>query len=190
MVTHNSPNEVLFGTRGWMHEKWLDDYYPPDLPHDWQLAYYANDASAVLVTSSECQELTLDYWQDVADELPEHFRLYFELADASLSLNELRNVLGENFGGLLDCGQDVPEADCFIRRDSKIESLDLWTRENDALVCLDVSGADLRMQRALIEQVLDDLNGLSKLVVILTGDSITPKELKDFRMMLEMMGVA
>ena len=40
---------LRLGARGWRHAHWENDFYPDDLPPDWQLAYYANEFSTVLV---------------------------------------------------------------------------------------------------------------------------------------------
>lgn len=35
--------EIDMGALDWMGPDWLASYYPPDLPEDWRLAYYANE---------------------------------------------------------------------------------------------------------------------------------------------------
>jgi hypothetical protein len=44
---------LLIGATGWSHAGWLTDFYPEDLPGDWQLGYYANEFPVVLVTDRE-----------------------------------------------------------------------------------------------------------------------------------------
>lgn len=44
---------LLIGACGWLHEGWYADFYPQDLPADWQLSYYANEFPVVLVTTQE-----------------------------------------------------------------------------------------------------------------------------------------
>ena len=39
---HNPARRLMLGTAGWQRDDWLAGYYPPDLPPDWRLAYYAS----------------------------------------------------------------------------------------------------------------------------------------------------
>jgi Protein of unknown function DUF72 len=41
--------ELLVAARGWMHPGWRGAFYPPDLPDEWRLDYYANEFRGVLV---------------------------------------------------------------------------------------------------------------------------------------------
>lgn len=50
-VTHR----ILIGAYGWSHTAWQDDFYPHELPEDWQLAYYGNEFPVIMVPSA--------YWQ-------------------------------------------------------------------------------------------------------------------------------
>lgn len=69
---------LIIAARGWRHKHWLGTYYPDDLPEEWQLTYYANDFSAVLVPD--------DYWDDERgyeldnwlDAVGDDFRFYLE----------------------------------------------------------------------------------------------------------------
>ena len=40
---------VEIGASGWEHEQWVDNYYPEDLPEDWQLGFYQHSFRFVLV---------------------------------------------------------------------------------------------------------------------------------------------
>ncbi len=44
---------LLIGASGWSHTGWRAEFYPEDLPADWQLGYYANEFPVVLVTERE-----------------------------------------------------------------------------------------------------------------------------------------
>ena len=74
-----TPVEVLVGARGWQFSGWLADYYPEDLPQDWQLGYYCNEFRTVLVPqqvllSADREELT-----DWFASLSEQFRFCIEI---------------------------------------------------------------------------------------------------------------
>ncbi len=50
---------IMPGACGWLHESWKKDFYPEDLPAEWQLGYYGNEFPVVM--------LPADYW-DFTDE--------------------------------------------------------------------------------------------------------------------------
>jgi len=60
---------ILIGACGWIHSKWCTDFYPQDLPADWQLSYYANEFPVVLVTPQEWNFATADagHWCEETD---------------------------------------------------------------------------------------------------------------------------
>lgn len=57
---------VYLGTRDWRHPEWVGPFYPPDMPEDWQLAYYAGQFSCVWL-----EEAVPDAWRE---EAPAGFR--------------------------------------------------------------------------------------------------------------------
>ena len=66
------------GARGWRHQQWLSSYYPDDLPEDWQLGFYANNFSVVMVPAeywSPSRGYDLEEWIDGVNE---DFRFYLE----------------------------------------------------------------------------------------------------------------
>jgi len=60
MIAHTY--RILIGANGWRHPAWQEQFYPDDLPDDWQLGYYSNEFPLVFMPAS--------YWQDVRQELP------------------------------------------------------------------------------------------------------------------------
>ena len=48
IMAENNP-QLLIGAHGWMHSQWGGTFYPDDLPEDWQLGYYANEFSLVVI---------------------------------------------------------------------------------------------------------------------------------------------
>lgn len=70
---------VTLGAYGWAPLDWVMQYYPTDLPEDWQSAYYANEFRAVLLPEVIWQA----HGDDLADALqalPEGFKCVFELS--------------------------------------------------------------------------------------------------------------
>lgn len=103
---------LRIGARGWQHAGWHEGFYPHDLPEDWQLSYYANEFSTVLVPA--------DFWQgevaagSLLDEVPDSFLFFLQCSTRSASLDDLLAVgeqLGEQFGGvLMDAPPSTPGA--------------------------------------------------------------------------------
>ena len=68
---------LRIGAYGWKHEPWCDGFYPDDLPEDWQLTYYANEFSTVLLPADYCSQAELDVEQ-LLDDVPENFIFYLK----------------------------------------------------------------------------------------------------------------
>ena len=56
---------VLLGALQWKVPRWQDEYYPEDLPEEWQLSYYANEFSTTLIDVQQYLD------EDSFDELTE-----------------------------------------------------------------------------------------------------------------------
>ena len=48
-----SDKNITVGSYGWRHPHWRGSFYPEDLPEDWQLSYYSNEFSVVMVTDED-----------------------------------------------------------------------------------------------------------------------------------------
>ncbi len=51
---------VYLGSAGWSHAAWRGNFYPEDLPEDWQLSFYN--------TQFRCAYLPHEQWRDASDE--------------------------------------------------------------------------------------------------------------------------
>lgn len=71
------PVNILLGARNYRAADWIDNYYPDDLPQDWQLDFYANDYP--LVCLSEAQWL-----KRRGMEWPEKLRVFVEVRGSVL----------------------------------------------------------------------------------------------------------
>ena len=72
----NPTRTLLLGTAGWARPAWAADYYPEDLPADWQLDYYANDCDCMLLAPDDWCPLDADAFAAQLDELPPAFRCF------------------------------------------------------------------------------------------------------------------
>jgi hypothetical protein len=132
-MNHSRRNyPVLIGSTGWQHPAWCDDYYPADLPADWQLAYYANEFPVLLVPAGTALpeafgdeadldlqlvfELTAAGTSDLQQQLAQlpavesrHLLLRTNLNLAPQALSELLDILGEEMV-CVDFGSAAPAA--------------------------------------------------------------------------------
>lgn len=74
---------LLIGACGWQHPAWELEFYPADIPPEWQITYYANEFPVVLLRASDWN-LQTDLKQLRAD-VHEAFRFVVELPAAILS---------------------------------------------------------------------------------------------------------
>jgi hypothetical protein len=64
--------EILMGACGWDHAVWQQEYYPPDLPAEWRLAYYGNEFPVVMIPAHEgiSDAVDIERWIEDTDEAP------------------------------------------------------------------------------------------------------------------------
>lgn len=78
---------------GWDHERWCDDFYPPDMPADWRLTYYANEFQAVLVPTSAWLREPMPDLRQWHDDTPAEFRFYMQVTTSLLNRFDLSSVI-------------------------------------------------------------------------------------------------
>ena len=69
---------INIGAYGWRHSHWSNSFYPDDLPEDWQLAYYSNEISTVLVPASYLQTCSVLDCEEWLDSVHEGFQFFVE----------------------------------------------------------------------------------------------------------------
>lgn len=90
---------LLVGARDWQRPDWNGDYYPDDLPSDWQLAYYANDFNAVLLPQSRWRHAAGE-WAAWRADAPRGFGFLLEFeGDAEDEGRRCKQALGPAFAG-------------------------------------------------------------------------------------------
>ncbi len=68
---------LQIGTYGWQHDSWLGEFYPEDLPVDWQLDYFSNAFRVVLVPQSVWSDWNEVDLQTVDEAVEAPFYFYF-----------------------------------------------------------------------------------------------------------------
>ena len=100
----NMPTEIFVAARGWSYPSWQGNFYPDDLPEDWQLSYYSNEFSAVVVPASEWVGLDYVEFERWVEDVPERFLFYLEIEDLSTDWEQTAAIikpLGDQLGGIL-----------------------------------------------------------------------------------------
>jgi hypothetical protein len=179
----NAAGRILLGTAGWDRSDWLDAYYPPDLPAEWRLAYYANECNCVLLPATgwcgtDCERLGLAF-----AEAPEYLTVFLELS--------------------LDCRpEDCCDPDIFApnrvvllvqRPETRFARYaqwvargpDVWVDRDsvDTLVRWEVDRSDLRELRERVAGLPADAAAL-----VLDGPAAQPGSVPELRVLLELMG--
>lgn len=87
---------------GWLPAPGGSDDYPPDLPPEWRLAYFANDFRGVLVPEGLWRGAAPAGLAGWGAETPARFRFFLELAESDPEGGVAAAVaLGDRFGGLV-----------------------------------------------------------------------------------------
>ena len=155
-------NEVLIGSRGWLHPGWEGGFYPDDLPPDWRLAYYANEFPMVVIREQE--------WAQIADiqalreDCPDTFRFVVELnrEDMRAQLEHI-GQLGEQCAGVIVAAEQGKAFEaCRPRLPEKIPCY--RENETDSLITVS-SGTSLKQLRAYLETALQPAAMPSLLIV-------------------------
>ena len=108
------PKSIHVGLYDWDQSSFSDEYYPPDLPLEWKLAYFSNefDSACLNLDVLSSQQKLLGQW---CEDLRESFQLSFSLK----RIDEL-NLLSA-------LGQDIAIAIQYLVVDSSIRNKLLHT---------------------------------------------------------------
>jgi hypothetical protein len=107
---NNSP-ALLIAARGWQHEHWDNQYYPDDLPGDWQLAFYGNEFHAVVVPAASWMAASPQDVQQWLDDVDDEFRFYLELPETLVVASDVEKagILKDHFAGFLLMAGSPPD---------------------------------------------------------------------------------
>ena len=174
-------DRLLLGFSGWPLV-W-PDYFPEDLPEDWRLAYYSNDADALVLSADELHAIDAEDLEEWCDDLPGYFRFYLKVdALADVSAEHLE-VLGEHLGAFL-----LPESAVNSMNDrSWVAMADgTWgVSGQPRMVFLEYEQTDLRSMRELLQKLPKELDAL-----ILDRDISDPLSLAELKTLTQLLGVA
>ncbi len=183
-------HKVLIGARGWRHAGWQDSFYPHDLPQDWQLSYYSNEFSVVVIRAQEWAQI--DDMSALREDCADGFHFLFELPVAaaeslSRSMDKIRQ-LGSRCVGVIIPAQQAQQFDAC--RASLPNTIPCYfdgypASETNALIKLH-SGTDLKKLRVLMESALR-ISASCPVQVIVEGEPPDIELLRNAQTMLELL---
>jgi len=184
---------LRIGAVGWQHAGWHQGFYPDDLPEDWQLSYYANEFSTVLVPA--------DYWQgdgdadELLEQVPDSFLFYLQCSDepgACEALLAVGEQLGAQFGGLLTRQPLASPAIGNIYSSAAADDSEqaIWTPGNQArsgIGVLSLGDADIKTWRHWLEQFAR-CSGGNLAALLVSDDEVSMPQLQQLKTLVELMG--
>jgi len=101
----NKPR-LAIGSSGWTHQQWNKDYYPEDMPAEWQLDFYSNHFPCVLMQSDEWENATeqqiMQWGEDVKSSFDFFISVDHQPDDKTIAqLEIIKKQLGGKLKGLV-----------------------------------------------------------------------------------------
>lgn len=188
---------VLVGARGWA----CSDYYPEDLPETWQVDYYANDFSALLVPQSQWAAWDKADWVAFAESADTLQWVGFEWREGpgmvgtalQAGLAQLAEALPAQLGVLA-----IEPLPCALS--PSVAVTHVGAQDTAGWHWRDLSGAplgfvetlpqDLKAQRALLEDFAASLPGKNAGAPFIVGQGCANiPQLKHFKQLVELLGL-
>lgn len=102
--------EVLIGTMDWRGPGWQSGYYPPDMPEDWQLGFYANEFDTTVLDTADllADNDLYGQWQDCRAGFLPVLKIGSKLRTDNGRLEKLLQAVSSSIAGLwIDCQGDA-----------------------------------------------------------------------------------
>lgn len=161
---------------------WSDAYFPPDLPEDWRLAYYANDASCVLVPAAQWCGVAREGLAAELDELARGLVFFLEAPPrgAAQGVANLDLFAAHQVVLLVEAG-DATTPDCpkWVAQGPNV-----WadTKSDQRLVRWSVDAWDLRRLR-FESTSLDERT----IALVIDGPAANPGRVPELRTLLQLL---
>ena len=152
------------------------------------MAYYANEATCVLLPHERVRVATRAEVQSWRCEVTEPFLFFLEGGDhplPSFLVGGLCERLGGVLGGLSQNGLPrlsriaAPEGEAWATADGTI-----------AVLSLDDNGSNLRQWRARLAALDEWFRGCAEVALLVEGAEVDPRRLAELRLLTELMGIA
>ncbi len=195
---------VLTGAIDWRYEAWNDEYYPEDMPEDWQLGYFANEFSTVVIDT----DINTEEMENIVEQLEDcherfHPILRFNASSQGVSdiehwieaLSEVEikpagiwlqgqweiQSLGDHAQALpIAVGGSDPEQPC--RLIPAAHGRASW------LILVDLSAADREIAAALGKALQDEMVKEHNICVIAINGHDSVAKLQNLRTMITLLG--
>ena len=171
----------IVGAFGWNHESWCGTYYPPDLPPEWRLAYYANDFNGVLVPAAQWQTVSAADGHAWAEDVQISFRFLFEYGARALPDAWPEDLPDGLFGGWVDMAPaPVP---------GHLRATGIEDAGGDAEVIL-LEPGDVADRRALGRRLVALAARQRSPVALIGTRGVHPDTLRELRLLAELSGLS
>jgi hypothetical protein len=181
----NAGGRLLLGTVGWERADWLSDYYPPDLPADWRLAYYANDCGCLLLPADSWSAMDRDLLAESIDEAAGRLLFFLEAPIRRPPDSHARLSLFATCPAILLVQRPDPGHTLLPQWVGQGSGLWVDTDSDAALVRWSLDGVNLRELRARADQLPASTQAL-----VIDGPAASPASVPELKTLLELMGKA
>ena len=176
---------LLLGTVDWQRRDWLSEYYPPDLPPEWRLAYYANDCGCLLLRSDSWVRMDAETLQEALDEAEGRLVYFLEAPPSWGSAERDRLALFAACRAVVLTDRPDPTQTRYPQWTSQGPGAWVDRDSGAGLLCWSVDRWDMRALRDRVGALAPDARAL-----ILDGPAASPARVPELRTLLELMGRA
>ncbi|MBN2866444.1 MAG: hypothetical protein JXK16_10600 [Thiotrichales bacterium] len=201
-------DNLQIGTFGWQVPEGQGDFYPDDMPPEWQLDYYSNLFRVVLVPEEQWLQWDKEAIEACIDAVEGEFGFYLGVNHLLSKAKEAQLlVIKDAFGSLLKgvvIFSDAPIADLPqtavqnvpVTLVSKVEALAGWQIEINGLkisgqpmgFCADLP-ADGKQQAAMLKNFMQSMpDNSAGAAFFIGGDSINMKLVSNLKVVGEFLG--
>lgn len=173
---------LLLGTVGWDRPDWRVDYYPPDLPAAWRLAYYANDCGCVLLPAAGWCGPRQPALARALDDAPDHLLWLLEVPPGGRP--DDCEALARYAGRQVILLVERADPECRAHPQWVARGPDLWVdgASGGRVLRWSMDAFDLRELRARAAHLDADCRAL-----VLDGAGASPGRVAELRTLLELM---
>ena len=143
---------LLIGARGWQHSDWRGDFYPDDLPDDWELGFYSNEFRVVLVPSDTDLSSAQDWLEDSEEQMQFIFEIEVSDWDAAQARFEQVDIFCQAAGAR--CAGVLAIVAAPFDKGELLELFSAWMSRMP--VCVDLNGDGNSTERKTLASALKE----------------------------------
>jgi len=174
---------VVVGTADWQNPGWWGTYYPPDLPPEWRLAFYANDFSGVLIPATTWRSTDPSRVEKWRQDTPEDFAIFLETEeDGDTAIPSIAGLLGERLAGVVTMSQSP--------RPGHLQGVDMAEALRGAGQVVMLSPAELEEKRKLGRDLLALAARAEPVRALFVTGAVDASAVQELRLLAELTGLA